>query len=141
MILYLDTSALVKNYVQEAGSADVKEKSAQAESIATSRIAYAEARAALARKYREHGLSRRDHRSIVEDLDQDWDNYFVVDVSDQVVKSAGNLAEKYALRGADAIHLASGVILSKHAGRNVLFSCFDGRLSLAARKEGLAIAR
>ncbi len=137
MILYLDTSALVKMYVEEVGSADVRNKSGQAEGIATSRIAYAEARAALARKYREGGLSGSDYRLVVEELDQDWANYFAVEVSDSLVKSAGRLAEKYALRGADAIHLASAVILAKEVGRSLMFACFDGQLSSAARKERL----
>lgn len=139
MILYLDTSALVKVYVEEAGSANVREKADQADGLATSRVAYAEARAALARKLREHGLTRVSYRSVVEDLTQDWEDYFVVDVSDGVVKFAGVLAEKHALRGMDAIHLASALTLGKQAGESVLFSCFDGHLTVAARKEGLRI--
>jgi predicted nucleic acid-binding protein len=138
VILYLDTSALVKIYVEEVGSAEVREKADQAENLATSRIAYAEARAALARKLREHGLSRAGYRSVVEDLIRDWEDYFVVDVSDAVVRFAGALAEKHALRGSDSIHLASAVTLVKAAADLVAFSCFDNRLTLAARKEGLA---
>lgn len=114
MILYLDTSALVKIYVEET-SAVVREHVKQAEGLATSRIAYAEARAAFARKRRERGLSRADYRSVVNDLDQDWADYFIVDVSEILVKAAGLLAESHALRGADAIHLASAVALSKQA--------------------------
>jgi len=139
LILYLDTSALVKVYVEEVGSAHVRKNTDEAASIATSRIAYAEARAALARKFRERGLTRRDYRSAVEYLDQDWDDYFIVDVSDTVVKFAGTLAEKHALRGGDSIHLASGVILAKQASERLTFSCFDERLASAARKEGLLI--
>lgn len=141
MILYLDTSALVKVYVEEAGSTEVREKADQAEGLATSRITYAEARAALARKLRERGLSRTGHRSVVEDLNGDWEDYFIVDVSDSVVKFAGGLAEKHALRGADAIHLASALSLRKQAGESVRFLCFDGRLTIAAHKEGLGILR
>jgi predicted nucleic acid-binding protein len=140
MILYLDTSALVKIYVEEAGSTDVRERANRADGLATSRIAYAEARAALARKLRERGLSRMNYRSVVEDLEQDWDDYFIIDVSDSVVKLAGGLAEKHALRGADAIHLSSALSLGKQARGVVMFCCFDDRLALAARKEGLATA-
>ena len=141
MILYLDTSALVKLYVEEAGSAGVREKADQAEGLATSRIAYAEARAALARKLRERGLSRIGYRSVVEDLNGDWEDYFIVDVSDSVVKFAGDLAGKHALRGADAIHLASALRLRQQAGESVRFLCFDGRLTIAAHKERLRIPR
>ena len=137
MILYLDTSSFVKFYVPEMESAAVKRAVEEAEVIATSRLAYVEARAAFARKRRERGLNPKAYRGILQDLDQDWENYFIVDVSDALVKLAGLLAEKHALRGFDAIHLASAVILRKQADRPVTFSCFDDRLSLAARREGL----
>ncbi|MGH7795837.1 MAG: type II toxin-antitoxin system VapC family toxin [Candidatus Binatia bacterium] len=141
MILYLDTSALVKIYVEEAKSAVVREHVQQAEGLATSRIAYAEARAALARKRREQGLSRADYRSVVSDLDQDWADYFIVDVSESVVRAAGLLAGSHVLRGAGAIHLASAAALSKQAGERVMFGCFDGRLAAAARKEDLRVIK
>jgi uncharacterized protein len=112
VILYLDTSALVKIYVEETRSTDVRENVKQAEGLATSGIAYAEARAAFARKRREQGLSRADYRSVVDDLDEDWADYFIVDVSEGVVRAAGVLAENHALRGADAIHFASAVTLA-----------------------------
>ena len=137
MILYLDTSALVKVYVEETRSAEVRENCKRAEGLATSRIAYAEARAAFARKLREKGLSRAGYHSVVNDLDQDWDDYFIVDVSEGVVRAAGILAENHALRGADAIHLASAVALSKQAGESIMFLCFDGHLATAAGKEGM----
>jgi uncharacterized protein len=140
VIVYFDTSALVKVYVEEVGSPDVRKQADQAEGVATSRIAYAEARAALARKLRERGLTRAGYRSVVESLDQDWEDYFIVDVSDGMVKFAGGLAEAHALRGADAIHLASALALRKQADEDVKFFCFDGRLSVAARKEGLKVA-
>jgi predicted nucleic acid-binding protein len=135
--LYLDTSALVKLYVEEAGSPAVRERSGHAESIATSRIAYAEARSALARKFREHGLSRSGHRSVVEDLNRDWEDYFIIDVSEGLIKAAGNLAEKHAIRGADAVHLASALTLARQAKETVTFFCYDDRLGAAGRKEGL----
>lgn len=141
MILYLDTSALVKVYVEEIKSAEVRENAKQAEGLATSRIAYAEARAAFARKRREQGLSRADYRSLVADLDHDWDDYFIVDVSQGVVRAAGILAEIYALRGADAIHLASAVTLSKEVGERITFLCFDGRLATAAGREDLRVVK
>jgi predicted nucleic acid-binding protein len=60
-----------------------------------------------------------------------------VDVSDGLVKLAGGLAEVHALRGADAIHLASALALRKQIEEDVKFFCFDDRLTVAARKEGL----
>ncbi len=141
MILYLDTSSLVKLYAEEVHSANIRHVVKNAEVVATSRIAYAEARAAFARKFREDGMTVKEYRNIVQDIDQDWDNYFIVDVFDPLVKLAGQLAEKHALRGLDAIHLASSVVLRRHSERTVTFSCYDDRLAIAARKEGLKIAK
>ena len=140
MILYLDTSSVVKLYVDEKWSEKIKLVVEDARVVATSRIAYAEARAGFARKLRERGLTVRDYRRIIRNLDCDWESYFIVDVSDNLVKLAGLFAEKHALRGFDAIHLASGIVLRKQAGRAVSFSCFDDRLASAAQREGLRIA-
>ena len=139
MILYLDTSSLIKLYVPETESAAVKRLVDAAEVVATSRIAYAEARAAFARKRRERGVTPTDYRTLVQDFDHDWESYFVVDVSDALVKLGGQLAERHALRGFDAIHLASAVIIRKQGDRPVSFSCFDTPLTRAAKREGLTI--
>jgi predicted nucleic acid-binding protein len=78
---------------------------------------------------------------VVNDLDQDWADYFIVDVSETLVKAAALLAERHALRSADAIHLASAAALRKHADESVTFCCFDGRLTGAARKERLRVMK
>lgn len=62
-----------------------------------------------------------------------------MDVSDAVVKFAGVLAEKHALRGADGIHFPSAVTLGQQGGESVVFFCFGERLAMAARKEALRI--
>lgn len=139
MILYLDTSALVKLYVPETDSATIKQLVDAAEMSSTSRIAYAEARAAFARKRREQTVSLPDYRTIVRDFDNDWETFFIVDVSDALTKRAGQLAEKFALRGYDAVHLASAVIVGEQANQAVRFACFDEKLSRAARREGLTV--
>ena len=58
MILYLDTSALVKLYIEESGSQEVKKALEEARIVSTSRVAYVEARAGIAMKYREGELSK-----------------------------------------------------------------------------------
>ncbi|MFN3396653.1 MAG: PIN domain-containing protein [Thermodesulfovibrionales bacterium] len=68
MILYLDTSVLVKLYVDEAGSEKIRDITCNATVISTSKVAYAEARAAFARKQKEGGFSINILQRIVEDL-------------------------------------------------------------------------
>ena len=137
MILYLETSNLVKLYVQEKDSGDVAKLVSDSEAVATSIIAYAEARAAFARKLREKGISDEDHKRIKNDLDRDWENIFVIKLTDAVVRSAGDLAEKRSLRGFDAFHLASALELQKAVPLPVLFSSSDARLRESAKQEGL----
>jgi uncharacterized protein len=139
VILYLDTSSLVKLYVSEKATPATKQLVGAMEVIATSRLAYVEARAAFARKRRERGVGPKDYRNILQNFDNDWESYFVVDISEALVKMAAQLAAKHALRGYDAIHLASAVTLRREGDQPVAFSCFDGRLFLAARGEGLKI--
>lgn len=139
MILYLDTSALVKLYVPETDSATIKQLVDAAEMSSTSRIAYAEARAAFARKRREQAVTLRDYRTIVQDFDNDWESFFIVDVSDALIKRAGQLAETFALRGYDAVHLASAAIVGEQGGQAAMFACFDEKLSRAARRQGLTV--
>lgn len=139
MTLYLDTSALVKLYVREAGSDDVRRQSEAAEAVGTSRVAYAEARAALARRQREGGLEPDELRRVVAELDRDWDAFVVIEVDAVTGRRAGELAERHALRGFDAIHLACALELRALVGEEPLFACHDDRLSSAAAAEGLPL--
>jgi len=65
MILYLDTSALVKLYIDEPGSEEVREKVKAARIVSTSRVAYVEARAGIARKFREGELSKGEYKRVL----------------------------------------------------------------------------
>lgn len=130
----------MKLYVRERGSAGVHRLVSQAAAVATSVVAYAEARAALARLLRERPRGRRRHRERVEQLDRDWERYAKVELSPSVVRDAGTLAETHALRGFDAIHLASAKSLEAVRADEVVFAAFDRRLAAAAHAAGLALA-
>ena len=139
MILYLDTSALIKIYVAEEGTDAVKEAISRASVVAASRVAYAEARAALARARRETRIGERDLRQTVVELDEDWKRFLVLEVTDDLVQRAGDLAEEYALRAYDALQLASALILKRRVDSSVFFLAFDQDLTQAAQSAGLAV--
>ncbi len=139
MIVYLDTSSLVKLYVEEAGSQHIAEITRAATVISTSKIAYAEARAAFARKQKEDGFSPAMLRRITEEFNRDWESCFVIEMTDGLVRSAGDLAEKHLLRGSDAIHLASALNLQSKVRSEIGFSSNDSKLNQAARREGLVL--
>ena len=62
-----------------------------------------------------------------------------MEVSEGVAELGGELTERHPLRGSDAIHLASALLLQTRARLDVLFSCFDDRLNAAAHAEGLKV--
>ena len=142
MTLYLDTSSLVKLYVTEAGSDVVRRLVDDAHVVATSSVAYAETRAALARLRRERGLTAWKFARAKRELDEQWSTYLTLDATDALSRTAGELAERYRLRGFDSIHLASFAEVARRAGTDdTRFSSFDDRLNQAARKLTRTLAR
>jgi predicted nucleic acid-binding protein len=130
--LYLDTSALVKLYVAERGSKQVKSALNEAEDVAIATVGYAEARAALARRQREGALTERGLRTAVRALERDWASFTRLEVTDGMARLAGGLAEHHSLRGFDAVHLAAALMLQREVG-TLTFLGFDDRLTRAAR--------
>jgi len=107
------------------------------EFTATSLIAYAEARAAFARRFREKSFTEDEHARIKEFFENDWSSYLVLSVTGDMIKLAGDLAEKHALRGFDSIHLASALTLRQEVSSSIVFSCFDDNLRKASEREAL----
>lgn len=136
MILYLDTSSLVKLYVTEAASGDVRALANEADLVATSVLAYPEARSAFARLHREGLVTDEQRATLKTELEADWPRYLALDVTAPVWRHAGDLAERHALRALDGLHLASFLALAgADLGAPVRFSSFDERLDAAARRE------
>jgi hypothetical protein len=63
----------------------------------------------------------------------------VIEVTDGLIRSAGDLAGKYLLRGFDSIHLASAIQLKNKTRSEVYFSSTDLRLNQSAEKEKITI--
>lgn len=137
MILYLDTSSFVKLYVDEAHADSVRCWAQNAEVLATSRVAYPEAVAALARRRREGDLDADAFQRVLRALKQQWPDVAVLDLAEI---HAGDLAIKHGLRGLDAIHLAAALdVRQASPDARVAFSSFDVRLNQAAAAEGLPV--
>ncbi len=137
MFTYLDTSSLVKLYVEEDESSFVYDLVRSSEITATSIVAYAEARAAFARRFREKAFTLKEHIRLIAVFDEDWSNYFILNLTGNMIKMAGDLADKHSLRGFDSIHLASALTLRHELNSDVIFSCFDNNLQKASEHEGL----
>ncbi len=134
MILYLDTSALVKLYVPEAGSDFAASEAGAARIVATAIVTYAEARSAFASMHRNRRLDTAALTGVKRALDDGWPGLSVVAITHEVVRNAGSLAERYGLRGYDAVQLACYDWLRRSATEPCRFLTFDERLAQAAER-------
>jgi len=141
MILYLDTSALVKPIVRERGFDEVVDWFERADLVASSAVSYAEACSALGQNDRRRGKSPSRLGEWLVALDEYWNEVMRVPVAEW---AAGRLALAHELRGMDAIQLAAAVTLRERlrAGADdpspveIVFAAFDQRLLEAAEREG-----
>ena len=143
--LYLDTSALLKRYVAEPGSAwlnalfDAPETSTRL----VARLAAVEAACAFARRAREGTLPPGILARTLQLLDDDLRYYCrMLDLTPAVVEEAQRLALAHPLRAYDAVHLATARLAAQElaqAGQApLLFLSADERLLVVARLVGLA---
>ena len=140
MILYVDTSAVVKTLLLEPGTADVQRWYAEADVVAASVVTYAEACAALGRGARMRGSRPAALEESVARLDAQWEELLVLPVPERV---AGRVALRHRLRGMDAVQLSTAIVLQALAAEHepaakVVCASYDRRLLEAAEREGLA---
>lgn len=138
MILYLDTSSLVKLYIEEEHSDWVHAWADQAEVLCTSRVAYPEAMAALSRRRRAGDLNKETFQTLADAFLRQWPDFVALDLDEY---AAADLAVRHGLKGFDAIHLATAKAVSVEVRptSTFFFSSFDTKLNRAARDEGLTV--
>jgi predicted nucleic acid-binding protein len=136
--LYLDTSALVKLFIDEEGHHLVRSGVGDATVVMTSVVAYAECRSAFARRHRAGDINQVELRTLVDRLSVMWPGMERYSVTEWIAHEAGALAETYALRGFDAIHLASAIRAGGNFGA-ITFLAFDDRLNAGAEQAGLEL--
>ena len=138
MILYCDTSALVKLYIVEEGRSQVLEHLASADAVAVCRIAWAEAHAALSRRAREVPADAETIDQAKAALAVDWPHFVLLEVNQALVERAGDYADTFALRGYDSVQLAAAYEAMRITQSDVVFACFDARLNKAAKTLGMS---
>lgn len=111
MVGYLDTSALVPLLIAEPSSPACRRFWDDADTVVSCRLLYVEAAAALAQAYRMHRLGRDTHASASRLLDDLWEQIDIVEIDDQLVRSAAALTQRLSLHGSNAIHCASAARL------------------------------
>ncbi len=135
-IVYFDTSALVKLCVLETGTPLAVALWEGGDALLTSRIADVEVRAVLAAAERIGRIDAAPAAVARERWDELWPGLGKIEVTPAVADAAGALADRRPLRAADAVHLASALLVREV---DSLFAVWDRRLADAARAEGLIV--
>ena len=137
--MYLDASALVKRYVAERGSRETCELSARADVVATSLVSRAEVAAALAKAVRLRIVAPESGRQAQRAFASQWPDIAKVPVTEALVSRAEALAWDFALRGYDAVQLASALTWQEVVGTEIILATFDRQLWDAGKKAGVRV--
>jgi len=141
---YFDSSALVKRYIAENGTAWVQSWcNNPRQTIAIAEIGLVEIAAAFAGKLRGGFISSRLYQEARSDLEIDAEyDYVLVTVDRSIVDIAIELTSRHRLRGYDAVHLACSLRLNRALINQQLsplvFISADNDLLAAANEEGIS---
>jgi uncharacterized protein len=142
-LYYLETSALVKLYVYEAGTEHLVGLTASAagHKFAILSLAQVEFRSAIRRQQRGGEISGSEAEGLIESFRQHSEGRFVVQpFTESLLDVALALIDGYPLKGFDAIQLAGYLVLRSMSGaEEPVFVCADKTLLAAARNEGCPI--
>jgi uncharacterized protein len=139
MIIYLDTSALVKRYVRETGSTEVITMIENAESVGSVSLTKVEMAAALEKTVRLGWIKREYVLQAWQDFLDHWSSFTRLNISPGTIERASALAWEYSLRGYDAMHLASALLWQEALTTQITLVTFDRDLWQAGQKAGLDV--
>ena len=137
MIVYFDTSGLLKLFVDETHTEETRNWARAADAIALSRVTLPEASSAIGRRHRGGSLSMASAQRLLREIAAFWQAATVIEL-DEV--HAADLAFGHGLGGFDAVQLAAALSARELAGGETFaFASFDMALNQAARAEGLTV--
>lgn len=141
---FLDSSALLKRYLSEIGTAWVQSLTAKASGniLLISRITSVEILSAIARRQREGSLTSEQTQTLRTIFQQHFtDQYEIVELTPTLTTLAGELCARQSLRAYDAVQIASALttlpIIAQSPDNFLTFLTADDRLLRAAQLEHL----
>jgi len=102
--------------------------------VTSSRLLYPEVRAAVAAAHRSGRMRTPRLPATVEEIEELHRGLQVIALDDELARAAGDLAEGHALRGYDAVHLASALAIDVPG--DLVIATWDADLAAAAVAEG-----
>jgi uncharacterized protein len=139
MILYLDTSALVKRYIVEPGSKEIIPLIEQADSVGSVLLSRVEMASALAKAVRLNWVEANHAEMAWQDFISHWQSFARLSVTPGLTERASRFAWEYGLRGYNATHFAAAHIWQEMLEMPVTLATFDRELWLVAKKAGMTV--
>jgi len=142
MLFYLDASAWVKRYFREPGTGWIHQQFEQENPLGGSTLGLIEVTATCARKRNAGAIDGARFQEIKNRLLEDWNGFFQLELTPEVVERSLDLASTFALRGADSVQLASVMILKEKLALDedaITLVTSDQELRVAALKAGLLV--
>ena len=139
MIVYWDTSALVKRYVREAGTDEVIALLESAGSVGSASLTKVEMAVAVEKTVRQGWVERKIALQAWQDFLDHWPSFTRLNISSGIIDRASSLAWEYSLRGYDAMHLACTLLWKETLETQITMATFDRDLWQASRKASLAV--
>ena len=140
---YLDASAWVKRYYRERGTNWVQKLFADSATMACASLGFVEVVATLARKTKAGEIGRPLLARKIREVEEDWERFVQIQLTTEVANRAKDIARYQALRGADAVHLTSALLLQSRfvdQADQLIFVASDRELKSAARSSGLEVS-
>ncbi|WP_414579685.1 type II toxin-antitoxin system VapC family toxin [Anabaena sp. CCY 9402-a] len=145
-VYFLDSSALVKRYISETGSAWILglfDPTLKNE-VFIAAITGVEIIAAITRRSRGGSISLTDATVICNQFKSDLQtDYQIIEITENIINSGMILSQTYGLRGYDAIQLAAGravnILCIANGLPAITFISADNELNTAVISEGLMI--
>ncbi|MCC6500648.1 MAG: type II toxin-antitoxin system VapC family toxin [Anaerolineales bacterium] len=139
LTIYLDASALLKRYLNEAGAKETRQLIERADEIATTTITRVEIASALARLAFSRSITDAEERKAWAEFEEDWEVITRLPVASRSLDKAVEHARQYRLRGYDAVHLGGATLWQGELNLPVLLATFDRHLWSAGKKAGLDV--
>jgi hypothetical protein len=138
-VIYFDSSALVKRYVEETGSDRVTSILANAGIIATSKLTYPEILSAFARRHKVGEIPTKWYTRVIERFETEWEYFLIIEFQNELLPFIRKTIKEHQLKAADSVHLSSALWLRNAVKEDVIFVASDVNLLNAAQSERLQI--
>ena len=130
MIVFIDTSTMVKRYIDEVGTSTVEDLFRDIEQVIVSPVYMIEMNASITRRMNERIISKEDAWHWRQKAKNDFNQFFQVPWSEELTGKAVRFASNFSIRALDAIQLASACMSDTD-----VFVTSDKKLAQYAQKE------